>query len=349
MARTVGLCGGRLNPSAPIRRGRPGLDIHQQITDDIIKAIEEGTPPWRKGWVSGVPHFNASSGQSYKGINQIVLGMQPRTDPRWVTWKQANHMDLRIGKGEKGVRLVKWVEVDRHKAEAKAGSDGEVLVVEGSRALIAKVFTVFNAAQVDGMAPMPERQTDFQPAEAVEAVIWGLQEDSGGRLKLNFGGNQPAYYPRTDEIRIPPASDFLSIEDFHATLLHEAVHATGHPKRLARLHIDGGGMKGAERAREELTAELGAALTLASIGLPPSPSCMQSHAAYLSSWLDLLKRDKREIFRAASLAQKACTYLTERAVAAVPKMQQFRQAQSGPEPAMARVRSLAFAAKVPVR
>ena len=56
------------------------MDIHQQITDDIIRAIEEGTPPWRKGWVSGVPHFNASSGQSYHGINQIVLGMQPRTD-----------------------------------------------------------------------------------------------------------------------------------------------------------------------------------------------------------------------------------------------------------------------------
>ncbi len=65
---------------APIRCRRPGVDIHQQITDDIIRAIEEGTPPWRKGWVSGVPHFNASSGQSYHGINQIVLGMQPRTD-----------------------------------------------------------------------------------------------------------------------------------------------------------------------------------------------------------------------------------------------------------------------------
>jgi putative DNA primase/helicase len=307
------------------------VDIHQQITDDIIRAIEEGTPPWRKGWVSGVPHFNASSGQSYHGINQIVLGMQPRTDPRWLTFKQAEAMDLSVRKGEKGVRLVKWVEVDRRQAESKAGADGEVLAVEGQKALVAKVFTVFNAAQIDGMAPLPERQTDIQPAEAVEAVIWGLQEESGGRLKLNFGGNQPAYYPRTDEIRIPPASDFLSVEDFHATLLHEAIHSTGHPKRLARLHLDGG-MPGAERAREELVAELGAALTLASIGLPSSPTCMQSHAAYLSSWLELLKGDKREIFKAAALAQKACDYLTDRALAVAPKLSQSKAVRPEPEP-----------------
>jgi antirestriction protein ArdC len=91
-------------------------------------------------------------------------------------------------------------------------------------------------------------------------------------------------------------------------------------------------MPGAERAREELVAELGAALTLASIGLPPSPTCMQSHAAYLSSWLELLKGDKREIFKAAALAQKACDYLTERALAVAPKLPQSKAARPEPEP-----------------
>ena len=84
-------------------------------------------------------------------------------------------------------------------------------------------------------------------------------------------------------------------------MLHEAAHATGHPKRMARLHRDAR-FGSAEYAREELVAELTSALTLASIGLPPSPTCMQSHAAYTASWLEVLRRDKQEIFRAASQA-----------------------------------------------
>ena len=142
-----------------------------------------------------------------------------------------------VRKSERGTRIVKMVEVDRNCAKSSA-KDGEVVAEDGKKALVLKSYAVFNASQIDGLAPMPERQTDIQPAEAVEAIIFGLQEEAGGRLKLNFGGNQPAYYPRTDKIRIPPASDFLSVEDFHATLLHEAIHGTGHPKRLARLHLD---------------------------------------------------------------------------------------------------------------
>ena len=65
---------------------------------------------------------------------------------------------------------------------------------------------------------------------------------------------------------------------------------------MARLHMDAR-FGSAEYAREELVAELTAALTLASIGLPPSPPCMQSHAAYIASWLDVLRRDKHEIFK----------------------------------------------------
>jgi len=219
-----------------------------------------------------------------------------------------------VRKSERGTRIVKMVEVDRNRAKSSA-KDGEVVAEDGKKALVLKSYAVFNASQIDGLAPMPERQTDIQPAEAVEAIIFGLQEEAGGRLKLSFGGNLPAYCPRTNEIRIPPASDFLSVEDFHATLLHEAIHGTGHPKRLARLHLDSP-MGNVERAREELVAELGAALTLASIGLPPSPTCMQSHAAYVASWLEVLRSDKQEIFRAAAQAQKACNYLQEMALKA---------------------------------
>ena len=206
------------------------------------------------------------------------------------------------------------VEVDRRKAQT-GGEDQETVAEEGGKALVMKAYTVFNASQIDGMAPMPERESGVEPAEAVEAVIWGLQ-DTG--LKLNFGAGQPAYYPRNDEIRMPQARDFRSIEDFHATLLHEAAHGTGHPKRLARLHMDAR-FGSAEYAREELRAELASAIMTGVLGLPPGPTMIQQHAAYLSSWLEALRRDKNEIFRAAADAQKICDYLSERALEAKPR------------------------------
>jgi antirestriction protein ArdC len=56
-----------------------------------------------------------------------------------------------------------------------------------------------------------------------------------------------------------------------------------------------------------LVAEIGAAFLCAdlSITLEPRPD----HAAYLASWLIVLKSDKRAIFTAAAMAQKAVDWL----------------------------------------
>jgi antirestriction protein ArdC len=55
-------------------------------------------------------------------------------------------------------------------------------------------------------------------------------------------------------------------------------------------------------AREELVAELASWFVSAETGLPFDPS---QHAAYIKSWLKALRKDKNELFRAASAASKA--------------------------------------------
>ncbi|MBA2675554.1 zincin-like metallopeptidase domain-containing protein [Ramlibacter sp.] len=295
-------------------------DIRQQVTDQIVALMDQegGVPPWRKSWSSACLHFNASSGATYKGINQLILAMAAPGDgdPRWLTYKQAEYMGLQVRKGERGTHIVKMVEVNRRQAAKEAEAGGDVLAEDGAKALVMKAYTVFNASQIDGMAPMPARKCDITCADAVKQIIFGLQ---GTGLKVNLGqGFQPAYYPRTDEVRIPPAIEFSSLEDFHATLLHEAAgHATGHPKRLARLHMDAR-FGSPEYAREELRAELVSSMMQGVIGLPPGPTMTAQHAAYLGSWLQALKNDKNEIFRAAADAQKICDYVTKLAVEAQP-------------------------------
>jgi antirestriction protein ArdC len=52
---------------------------------------------------------------------------------------------------------------------------------------------------------------------------------------------------------------------------------------------------------------LGSAFLCADLGL--APEILEDHAAYLKSWLTILKDEKRFIFTAASHAQRAVEYL----------------------------------------
>jgi antirestriction protein ArdC len=58
---------------------------------------------------------------------------------------------------------------------------------------------------------------------------------------------------------------------------------------------------------EELVAEIGAAFLCADLGI--TPETRDDHAAYIASWIKVLKDDKRAIFTAASQAQRAADFL----------------------------------------
>jgi antirestriction protein ArdC len=83
-------------------------------------------------------------------------------------------------------------------------------------------------------------------------------------------------------------------------------HWTRHPSRL---HRDFGGKRfgDAGYAVEELVAEIGAAFLCADLGI--TPETREDHAAYIATWLKVLREDKRAIFTAASHAQRAVDHL----------------------------------------
>jgi antirestriction protein ArdC len=54
-------------------------------------------------------------------------------------------------------------------------------------------------------------------------------------------------------------------------------------------------------------SKIGAAFLCADLGI--TPETRDDHAAYIQSWLKVLKDDKRAIFTAASHAQKAADFL----------------------------------------
>lgn len=105
-------------------------------------------------------------------------------------------------------------------------------------------------------------------------------------IKPMYGDD--AYYSISkNEIVIPEKRQFKDGESFYSNLLHEMGHATGAESQLNRLKPTSFGSN--EYAREELVAEMTAALVASSHGM--NKHIKEDSAAYLKSWLDSLKEE----------------------------------------------------------
>jgi antirestriction protein ArdC len=281
------------------------FNVREYITNQIVAALEApgGVPPWRKGWASGGLAVNHSTGNAYQGINQLLLGMSPHSDPRWMTFKQAKAAGYGVRQGEKATKIVRMVEVPR--SEPEQAKDGEIVATGQETMLVMRTYDVFNASQIEGMPPLAPKSGPVETVAAAEAILAGLTADG---VKIVHGGRHAYYKVKEDSIQLPDRQDFHSTEDFYSTALHEAAHATGKKSRCDRLgmHTRFGTPA---YAKEELRAELTAAMLGAELGLPLGETHIRNHASYLASWLELLRSDKTEIFKAASAAQHAADWL----------------------------------------
>ena len=116
------------------------------------------------------------------------------------------------------------------------------------------------------------------------------------------------YRPSTDTVGIPPRGLFSSPEEYYSTLFHELTHSTGHASRVGREGIEQLNTFGSESySKEELVAEMGAAMLCGITGI--ERKTLSNSAAYLKSWIDVLKSDSRMVISAASQAQKAADYI----------------------------------------
>jgi antirestriction protein ArdC len=280
-------------------------NAYEVITAQIVEAIEGGvlnfTMPWHHA--AGLP-VNASTGNAYRGINILRLWVGQAAGSflsnEWASYKQWQAKGAQVRKGEKGTPIVffKPLEVSRER-------DGET--VKDTIPLI-RLSTVFNADQVDGYdAGAAAPQADLtERLEAAEAFAQATGAD------IRHGGGRAFYQPGGDYIAMPARELFTGTETssateaYYSTLLHELTHWTGHKSRLARLELKNRfGDEG--YAFEELVAELGAAFACQSLGITTVPR--EDHAAYIQSWLKVLKGDSKAVFKAAAEAQKALDFL----------------------------------------
>lgn len=286
----------------PNEPARP--DIHTRITHQILAQLEAGVRPWTQPWTASGSASRPlrHDGTPYNGVNILLLWSEAMargfSAPTWMTFRQALALGGHVRKGERGATVV-YADTLIRTETSPAGEE------ETSRIPFLKAYTVFNIHQIDDL---PERYAP-QPPPAVnpQVRIAGAEAFfTACRADIRHGGSMAFYAPGPDIVQMPPFESFCDAESYYATLGHEMTHWTRHASRLDR---DLGRLRHGDEgyAREELVAELGAAFLCADLGLALEPR--EDHAAYLASWLQVLRNDKRFIVSAAAHAQRAVDHL----------------------------------------
>ena len=298
-----GSCKSR-KPSGTVSRTR---EICGYVTDAMVDALTQGSPPWRTPWKPGggaalVPL--RACGTPYRGINVVMLWRKAiamgYSAPVWMTYRQAAARGGQVRKGERGTTVIKVGTVVR---------ESEIPGEEPTRYGYLRSYRVFNLDQIDGLDDQFRAAVDRPKISGAgidrALMAWFRRLDVG----LETSGAPRAFYDvARDVIHMPPEDCFKDGATYAGVLLHETIHATGAPHRLDRRLSEA--FSDTRYAHEELVAELGSAMAGALLGIEPR---FEENAAYLKEWIKILKSDHRAILKAASAAQAACDWLMTQA------------------------------------
>ncbi len=198
-----------------------------------------------------------------------------------------------------------------------------------------QVFNVFNvAAQTNLEVTRPEmfeklkaeaagqvqHQGDLKSHPAIDMMI----DENLFLCPINQVKGDRAYYsPSRDEIVVPTREQFIDGEAFATNTLHECAHATGAESRLNRPDL--GHPFGSEPyGREELTAELSAAVVASQYGL--SKHVKDDSAKYLKSWLSSLHETPDFLKTVLANVRRCSTLITQRIEAISAEMEKGEKA-----------------------
>jgi antirestriction protein ArdC len=275
-------------------------DIYQEVTDFIISKLTDQIVPWQMPWKCGTAK-NLVSGKSYRGINAFLLPLYGFESPNWLSFKQVSALGGKVKKGATAAEIVFWknVFVTKKNADEKEITESFPVI---------RYYQVFNCDQVENLNHkennLHSETLKFVPIESCEKIIATMPSPP----QIIHEYNKACYQPSTDKVFMPGKERFLAEEDYYSTLFHELGHATGHVSRLNRANLMELCPFGSTNySKEELVAEMTAAFLCNKTGI--SNKTIDNSTAYINSWINVLRGDKRFVIQAAGQAQKAADYI----------------------------------------
>lgn len=316
------------------------LDLFADMMIERIQSLS-GKDGWKKPWFTeGTLQWPKNlNGREYNGMNAMMLLLHCEKEgykiPRFCTFdriqlfnkagKKDEEQKPRVSvlKGEHSfpVMLTTFTVVNKETKEHIKWEDYKLLSQEEREKYNVypklQTYHVFNVAQTNLKEVRPEfwekleqeysmpkvekdEQFAFEPMDRMIADNRWICP-----IKPMFGDS--AYFSISkNEIVMPEKRQFKDGESFYSNLFHEMGHSTGAEGQLDRIKPATFGS--AEYAREELVAELTAALTAQRYGM--TKHLKGDSAAYLKSWLDSLKESPQFIKTTLLDVKKATSMLT---------------------------------------
>ena len=295
----------------------------EKLVNELIDMIQKGVNPWRKEWSGDCDgtHRNFITGKRYRGGNIAILEMYQSYRnyklPLWVGSGQAFQKGFQPVRGSKGAYILKpqFVSFQDKDAEGNllTNKDGSPKMIQFNKYLTTCIFNIECLVGKDEDAQKRLDALKDKEIRNIKAQAKPLSNRLSNAKKILFkdwchkdnvplthSGDRAFYSPGQDRIQMPKPQFFTNEESYYATLAHECVHSTGHSKRLSRPFEGTFGSK--SYAREELIAELGAFLICNRLQIS---SDTRNHAAYLDSWLKVLKDGPNTLMKVLGQATKA--------------------------------------------
>lgn len=277
------------------------INVYDMVTTRIIAELEDGIIPWEKPWTgvrSGA--YNRVSKRPYSLLNQMLL----KHTGEYATYKQWQDLGGQVKKGEKSEIVVFWKIFETEETNKDTGEK------ETKKIPLLRYYNVFHISQVEGVEPLkPEQLNDeVEPIEEADKII----TDYITREHIEFTecrSNEAYYSPSSDRVVVPMKGQYKVINEYYSTTFHELTHSTGHKSRLNRLETGAvAAFGGTEYSKEELVAEIGSASLMNLLGIE-TVKTFRNSAAYIQSWLQVLRNDNKFIVSASSKAEKAVNYI----------------------------------------
>lgn len=317
------------------------LDLFADMMIERIQSLS-GKDGWKKPWFTeGTLQWPKNlNGREYNGMNAMMLLLHCEKEgykiPRFCTFDRIQQFNktgkkneeqkprVSVLKGEHSfpVMLTTFTLVNKETKEHIKWEDYKLLSQEEREKYNVypklQTYHVFNVAQTNLKEVRPEfwekleqeysmpkvekdEQFAFEPVDRMIADNRWICP-----IKPMFGDS--AYFSISkNEIVMPEKRQFKDGESFYSNLFHEMGHSTGAEGQLDRIKPATFGS--AEYAREELVAELTAALTAQRYGM--TKHLKGDSAAYLKSWLDSLKESPQFIKTTLLDVKKATSMLTQ--------------------------------------
>ena len=318
-------------------RKKKTSNIYTKVTQNFIKALKTGAPPWRKPWADSSlpPGFpvNAETERKYSGINVTILWAaaiaQGFEHDRWLTFNQISKSGGKIRRGEKGTIAVLYRKIKIDKPRLLAANSEEASTMESQTYKVARAFTLFNVAQCNNL---PKKIVTGNYFTSNDEPRWESHKRADELVKscgakVRHTAKNASYSPKHDIIQMPPKSAFNTTGGYYSTLMHELTHWTGHESRLNRIGIvESQCDRSHEYAMEELIAEIGSAFLCADYRIR-GELC---HEAYVLQWIKILENDPKAIFTSSALAWKARNYLFELTGLVETQQVEYKHATSMP-------------------